>query len=216
MQKVLDHFGKAETYYTQDRADLRELIPRDVRSILDVGCGAGQTWADRPSQIERIAGIERSAEAAAKAARILDDVIVGDVDMGLDKLEGQRFDLIWCADILEHLMDPWATLRRLTGLMSPSGTLIASIPNITYFKVLRGLKRGRFEYKDRGILDRDHLRFFTRSTVIGLAEQARLRVIKLDGRVSANALRRVLYRLAGRTVADRLIRQWYLVASIAP
>ncbi len=75
------------------------------------------------------------------------------------------------ADVLEHLQDPWAVVRRLQDLLRPGGVLVASIPNIRNYRVLRSLIfRGRFDYVASGILDRTQLRFFTRSSCLELLE----------------------------------------------
>jgi 2-polyprenyl-3-methyl-5-hydroxy-6-metoxy-1,4-benzoquinol methylase len=98
--------------------------------------------------------------------------------------------------VLEHLADPWSVLRRFGERLAPGGTVVASIPNIAHHTVLRDLLRGRFDYQDAGILDRTHLRFFTRRSVLRLFEDANLEVIHFD-RVADRARRvtRLLDRL---------------------
>jgi tetratricopeptide (TPR) repeat protein len=72
------------------------------------------------------------------------------------------FDCVICADVLEHLRDPWAFLARVRPLLAPQGLLLASIPNVQFVQVLWELAQGRWTYQPAGILDRTHLRFFTR------------------------------------------------------
>jgi len=87
------------------------------------------------------------------------------------------FDTILLLDILEHLVDPWAAVAKLTPLLRPRGTMIASIPNVRYYKVvLPLLLRGEWTLRDNGILDRTHLRFFVKETAIDLMTSSGLRL----------------------------------------
>lgn len=103
----------------------------------------------------------------------LDQVIQGNIEAMELPIEPGSIDLLLCLDVLEHLVDPWETLRRLAALLRPNGVLVASIPNVRYYRVLLPLMLGgRWDYQDSGILDRTHLRFFTRATAIELVESA--------------------------------------------
>ena len=167
------HAEKGSSYYGLVRSGLLDLIPSGTKRLLDVGCGEGQTSlaAKRRFQLEAT-GIELHAPAAAIASTKLDRVIVGDVEtVTLDFPEGY-FDCILCADVLEHTRDPWETLRRLRTHLSEDGVLIASIPNIRHISTVMKILLDRFEYQESGILDRTHLRFFTRHTIQGLFDQA--------------------------------------------
>ena len=120
--------------------------------------------------------------AAALAESRLDQVLCGDVFSVLSQLEGQRFDAVVMNDVLEHLADPQELLRALPALLSEGGCLVASIPNVRYFFNVMDLAwHGRWEYTDEGILDRTHLRFFTRSSICLLLEECGFRVETLRG-----------------------------------
>ncbi len=171
---------KPDTYYEFFNERLLSVIPPDAEKFLDVGCASGilglSIKAKRPGAI--VHGIERESRAAASAAERLDSVLEGDL---IDLLPDIRetYDCIICADILEHLEDPWQALRRLGELLVPSGHVVASIPNIRYYKVLRELViHGRFTYRGSGILDSTHLRFFTRREMAVLFERAGLTVTR--------------------------------------
>jgi GT2 family glycosyltransferase len=90
-----------------------------------------------------------------------------------------RFDAIVCADVLEHLRDPGRFLGRARGWLAPGGRLIASIPNVRHHSVLRGLLEGDWTYEPAGLLDRDHLRFFTRREIEKLFYRAGFTVADL-------------------------------------
>jgi SAM-dependent methyltransferase len=89
------------------------------------------------------------------------------------------FEAIIYGDVLEHLSDPTAVLRALDQFLAPGGAVIVSVPNVAHLWVRLSLLVGRFDYADRGILDRTHLRFFTRRTLLELLRSAGLRVDEL-------------------------------------
>ncbi len=91
----------------------------------------------------------------------------------------RSFDVVVCADVLEHLADPAAVLARVRRWISPRGVLFVSLPNVANVAVRLALAAGRFEYADAGILDRTHLRFFTRRSARRLVEEAGFRIRRL-------------------------------------
>src|SRR5205823_7166679 len=99
-------------------------------------------------------------------------------DAGVPPLEG-GFDAIVCADVLEHLRDPAAALAAVRHALAPDGEVVISIPNVAHLWVRLSLLAGRFDYAERGILDRTHLRFFTRRTLLALLARAGLAVDEL-------------------------------------
>src|SRR5262249_11276316 len=116
---------------------------------------------------------ERAAVAAAHCERL----ILADLDRQLPTL-GDRFDAIVYADVLEHLADPLRVLRELNASLAPGGQVVISIPNVAHLWVRLSLLAGRFEYRDRGILDRDHLRFFTQRSLQSLLTAAGLAIVR--------------------------------------
>jgi SAM-dependent methyltransferase len=139
--------------------------------VLDLGFGAGLLARRIRHRCRFLAGIELDPEAAKEGARFFDRAIVGDL---LESLAGpwdRPFDVVVAGDILEHLPDPRAALRVLRPLLKKSGIFLVSLPNVANVTVRLSLLAGRFDYKDRGILDRTHLRFFTRRTARLLLEE---------------------------------------------
>jgi 2-polyprenyl-3-methyl-5-hydroxy-6-metoxy-1,4-benzoquinol methylase len=153
------------------------------KRILDVGCATGCMAKVLAEQFGcSITGVELDGEAASSARRFCQSVIVGDVE-SLDceqTFDGNSFDVVICADVLEHLKDPAATLVRLRRLLAPSGYLIASIPNIAHVSVITELIRGHFDYRPLGLLDSTHLRFFTRETLYACFEAAGMTITHLE------------------------------------
>ena len=149
-----------------------ELIP-DGSSVLEFGCATGymsDVLAKRRGC--RVTGIELDPKAAAEASAYCERVVVGDAEtLDLDEhLGDERFDAVLFADVLEHLRDPAAILRRVRPYVAEEGAIVASIPNIAHISVRLALLGGEFRYRDLGLLDDTHLRFFTRESIVDLFE----------------------------------------------
>jgi 2-polyprenyl-3-methyl-5-hydroxy-6-metoxy-1,4-benzoquinol methylase len=169
--------------------DLRELnahtqgilLTPPGSDVLDVGTADGHpVVAGLTARGCRVWGVEIDEEAAAEAAPMCESMVVGNVEQ-LDLAEAfgdKRFDVVLCLDVLEHLVEPLDTLRRLKDLLSPSGILVASIPNVTHAAVRLQLLGGAFTYTDTGLLDRTHVRFFDRTEVTALFDDAGLTVLE--------------------------------------
>ncbi|WP_306524135.1 glycosyltransferase [Dokdonella sp.] len=164
-------------YFKNARPEVARLVPLEAKRILDVGCAAGALGASIKSRGAgtRVHGIEGNPQAARLAARVLDGVWTADLDqLGVPPpFEPHSFDCIILADVLEHLKDPPGQLSRFKGLLAPRGCLVLSLPNVRFFGVVHDLLvRGRWTYEDEGILDRTHLKFFTRSSMLELLAAA--------------------------------------------
>lgn len=171
--------------YVGARSDVVKLIPTAPKQVLDLGCATGSLGLAIKQVYPgaRVVGVELMEEMAAVARTHLDEVHVGDIEAGglLDRLPQGTFDLIICADVLEHLRDPWETLRKLKKLLTPEGRLIASLPNVRHLDTLFHLVvLGNWPHRDRGIHDRTHLRFFTRRTMKKLFEDSGFAIDKIE------------------------------------
>ncbi|MCF6287381.1 MAG: glycosyltransferase, partial [Candidatus Hydrogenedentes bacterium] len=185
---------EVEGYYVHPRRELLPAIPVSARRILDVGCGAGALGKMLKEErgTEEVCGIEFMEDAYRRASKVLDRVFLGNIEeMNLPFEEGY-FDCIVCADVLEHLVQPEAVLRKLDRVLAPHGVIVISIPNARYFEVLYMLSEGCWTYREQGIMDATHLRFYTRTDFIKMIEAAGMRaadVIALNVR-PASALPR--------------------------
>ena len=152
------------------------------RRVLDLGCGTGHTARLLREQGCTVVGVEFDERAAVSAGAWCERVVVCDLDVTsvADVLAGEQFDVVVAGDILEHLRDPEALLRSLVPLLSPDGTVVASVPNVAHGSVRLALVSGRFDYADLGILDRTHLRFFTRDSIEQLFGSAGFVIEQLD------------------------------------
>jgi len=170
-------------YFANARLELLPFVPPGVRRALDVGAargGFGQALkAERGCEVW---GIEPNAEAAAAARAVLDQVLDCPVEQALERLPAAGFDLIVFNDSLEHLADPEAVLALMAGKLGEGGSVLCSIPNVRYYKVLRQLVlRGEWEYAEEGVLDRTHLRFFTEKSIRRMFERLDFELLALSG-----------------------------------
>ena len=171
-----------DAYYSQPRTDVAALVPDNAERVLDVGCGFGALGRELNARKARtMHGIERNPAAASHLQGIYQRYVIDDAEAGLDELRAERYDCIVFADVLEHLVDPWAVLRKARAMLAPGGAVVASIPNIRNIAVLFNLVlRGRWRYEDSGLLDRTHLRFFTRAEIHELYASAGLAIERIE------------------------------------
>lgn len=170
--------------YIGARPDILNLIPPSVSYVLDVGCSTGILGKQIKSISDsiEITGIELNSSMAKIAEQQIDKVITADIEEInlLDYLQPSYFDCIICADILEHLRDPWRIIKQLTEYLKRDGVIIASIPNIRHYSSVNNLLfKGYWPYRDRGIHDRTHLRFFTKKNIIELFQGAGLNIDRM-------------------------------------
>jgi methionine biosynthesis protein MetW len=161
--------------YENPRPEVQGLVPTTARRILDLGCSSGGLGAAlKERQDAEVVGIERDPAYAHDAAERLDRVIVADLDRAIPEEYGLAgFDCLIAADALEHLADPWSTLRAFARTLRPGGTVVISLPNVRYWETFVVLGwRGTWPRRDDGIFDRSHLRWFALADARGLLEQA--------------------------------------------
>lgn len=170
--------------YIGPRRDVVDLIPNGVNKLLDIGCSVGELgWNIKQKQkgVE-VVGIEVNQQMAKTAKEKLNKVIVGnieEIDLGA-YFPLEYFDCIVFADVLEHLKDPWNVLKTCCTYLNTDGTIVASIPNIRHYTTAANLLfKGYWPYRERGIHDRSHLRFFTLRNIKELFEYANLEIIQL-------------------------------------
>src|SRR5688572_24500196 len=159
----------------QDVHTIAALLALGGRRVLDVGCGDGAVARLLASNGCRVWGIERDKELADLARDACESVIVADAEeVDLAELGDEPFDVLLCLDVLQHLIDPVETLRRLGTCLVPDGRVVASLPNVAHGDVRLELLGGAFPFTARELLDRGQLRFFDRRAVEVLISAAGL------------------------------------------
>ena len=174
-----------------------QFLPDTAVRILDIGCSNGAFAASVKEQNKaEVWGIEYMPEEAEKARRKLDTVFSGPCEDFIDELPNDYFDAIYCNDVLEHLVDPYSVLDRLRSKLSDSGILISSIPNIRFHSVLIPLIfKKQFEYQSFGVMDRTHLRFFTKKSIRNMYENLGYEILVHRGINRTGSLRPILYNI---------------------
>lgn len=170
-------------YYSQARPEIAAFIPESVKTILDIGCGEGaflklikknigaETW-----------GLEVVNEIAIKAKANVDQILVGKIENTLDLIPDAYFDCITFNDVLEHLVEPTKVLTMIKPKLKDRGIIVASIPNVRDFFTLYELViKKDWQYKDFGVLDSTHLRFFTKKSMKRMFDEAGYKIIKQEG-----------------------------------
>lgn len=171
--------------YTGLRPDLLQYVTGEKLNILDVGCATGNNgkWLKENKNINFLSGIEIDEKMGKTAEKIYDKLLIGNIEhIDLATVfQNHNFDFIILGDVLEHLVDPWATLSTLTDLLKPGGKIIISLPNIQHLNTFYNLYiKGEWVYNQRGIYDKTHLRWFTKKNIEQLILGANLKMIKLD------------------------------------
>ena len=152
------------------------------KRTLEIGCASGHVSEQLKAQGCRVVGVEVDATVAEAAMPWLERLVVGDVesDQLWGQFEGEEFDAIIFGDVLEHLRDPLKALRDSLKHLSPSGVVVVSVPNIAHVDVKVALLRGSFPYAETGLLDRTHIHFITKESLLDLLREAGLVAVELQ------------------------------------
>ncbi|WP_088281784.1 bifunctional 2-polyprenyl-6-hydroxyphenol methylase/3-demethylubiquinol 3-O-methyltransferase UbiG [Ideonella sp. A 288] len=161
-------------------ADLLALIPPNARRVVEVGCmhGAMARAYRATNPAAEYVGIDIDPDYAAVAASACTEALAGDIET----FGGAAFDNLFPSDCwifgdcLEHLRDPWRQVARIREAIDPDGCLLACIPNAQHWSLQMRLASGLFRYEDSGLMDRTHLRWFTRVTMMEMFLQAGWRI----------------------------------------
>lgn len=172
------------SYYQGQRREMLACIPKNARSFLELGCGAGGFGellrATRDDA--HIIGVEIHPKSAEEAHKRLDYVIEQPVEIGLESILAGSIDCVVCNDLLEHLVDPWEVLQQIKRVLQPLGSIVSSIPDFRYFPVFKNyFKGGDWQYEKWGVHDRTHLRFFAKSSIERMSSETGFQTSLIEG-----------------------------------
>ncbi|MEP6624072.1 MAG: bifunctional glycosyltransferase/class I SAM-dependent methyltransferase [Acidimicrobiia bacterium] len=143
---------------------------RPASKILDLGCADGRLGERLRTLGHTVVGVDLS-EAEGVAGR-LDAFVQANLDQGIPDEVGDGVDIVLAAEVLEHVRDPGGLLEQARARLNQNASVIVSVPNFAHWYPRSRVALGRFDYDQRGILDRDHVRFFTRKSFERLLESA--------------------------------------------
>lgn len=174
------------------------------KEILEMGCSAGFLSKYFALNGCMVTGLESDPIAAERAKEHCRSVLQRDLNspewhVGIDL----RFEIIVLGDVLEHLLDPVGVLKQCRELLSPNGSIIVSLPNVAHWTIRLELLRGRWDYRDIGILDRTHLKFFTLHTARKLFIEAGYEILRF-------------HPVIGGAGAGRLPQLWTMLTNSMP
>jgi len=190
---VNDYLIKEEEYFRHTRLDLIGLIPVDRNNrLLEIGAAGGDSLIEikRKKLAQECVGLELFAlEKSNQHHPLIDKMIFANIEHDKVDLPLDYFDVIICGDVLEHLVDPWKTLERITTWLKPGGVIIISTPNFRFIGVMKRIFfQGNFEYQTSGIMDKTHMRFFCKPNVIELANTGSLNLEKIYSSIQLQKL----------------------------
>ncbi len=172
---------KSNQYYEFSRGEMMAFLPDEYSKALEIGCGAGAFIGALDPSTERW-GVEQNSAAAKSAATRADKVLIGSFESVKKELPDNYFDLIICNDVIEHIEHHELFLEDLKNKLSNHGSLVVSIPNVRFLpNLLELLFRKDWRYREMGVLDKTHLRFFTRKSLIRSLEDTGWSVEKIRG-----------------------------------
>ena len=170
-----------QVYFGSMRPEMVQFLPDNYSKILEIGCNVGnfRQLCSKPCEYWGVEPFEKAAEIAKTK---LDKVLAGFYNEVENQISDNYFDLIIANDVIEHIEQPWDFLQSLKKKMAENASLVLSIPNVRYYGNLRELLREKdWKYKDTGILDITHLRFFTEKSIIRLLNENGFEIEKMLG-----------------------------------
>jgi glycosyltransferase involved in cell wall biosynthesis len=188
---------------------LLELVGPAPRRVLDVGCGQGELGHLLKQKGHYVFGVDWAHPKFA-----LDGFVQADIGAGLPSTVTEKFDVVLLADVLEHMPDPQHLLEDIKKRLSPGGSVLVSLPNAVHWSVRAHIASGRFDYGNKGILDRGHLRFFTRASAERLFKDAGFELA--TERTTPVPWENVLPRAFGSFVRDKIEKSDYFLTRLRP
>lgn len=206
------------SYAHTGRKPMLSYLPPTAHTMLDVGCHSGG-FAEAVRGVRpdvEIWGVEPNPDAAELARKHVAHIVVGTFTDSV-AVPDRYFDVVVFNDVLEHFVDPWSALRIAARKLTPTGVVVASIPNVRHIdNLLHILVDMDFRYEPDGVRDRTHLRFFTQKSILRFFEESDFSVLSIVGINpswwTGSLLRRIAFRVFARRLEDTKYIQFAVVA----
>jgi len=222
MTQVCYH-NKQAGYFQHLRRDIISALPVNrAQKVLEIGAGECNTllYLKQNSLAAEVMGFELMHKPGSYQENpLIDRMQFGDVEKENIDAPKNYFDTIICADVLEHLADPWKAIDKISSHLKQGGLLIASIPNIREWRTLTGLVfKKRFKYDpEGGIMDQTHLRFFCKQDMIALLSRNGMKAISCEPNFLLKVIpegrkRRLFNKLSFGLFRDFLTVQYLVIA----
>lgn len=215
--------NKQKNYFINVRKDLLDLIPNENKNgtMLEIGAGEGNTllYAKENNYAKKIYGIELfEIKNSNQNNDQFEEFLIANIETTKLHFDELMFDVILLGDVLEHLVDPYTTLNDLKKFLKPNGVIVASIPNIREWNTMKTIfLKGDFRYDDSGILDKTHLRFFTKKNIIELFEKNNYEIKKIISNNNGSKIKYLkrlrLFKLFLQIFFKELLTIQYLVVA---
>lgn len=215
----MDYTNKSDVYYSKSRPEMLEYLPSTATTVLDVGCGEGafaKSLKEKSINDLDIWGIELMEEQGLKAKNVLSKVLIGKCEELIGEIPSNYFDIIFFNDVLEHLIDPYDVLKLMKAKLKDNGLIVSSIPNVRYHNTFMDLVLNKnWDYRSSGVLDKTHLRFFTKRSIVKMYESLGFEIMEHKGINRSKSIKPYLYNIPFLfTAMDMFYPQFATVVSV--
>lgn len=184
-----------EFYYEGVRDEMTSFLPKNYMKVLEIGCAKGGFRAHLKNDCEYW-GIEPNQEVSKIATLKLNYVLTGTFDEVYNSLPNDFFDLVICNDVIEHMNDHHLFYKKIQKKCTTQCYIVGSLPNVRYIMNLYELLFSKnWKYREEGILDKTHLRFFTLKSIQEDFQLFNYEVEKLHGINPISFSKRTIYGL---------------------
>lgn len=212
------YLDKNNDYFSIVRKDIISFIGNQKNlNVLEIGAGSGETLLElkKSGVANRISGFDLVDINSNKEK--FDCFIIGNIENQESPFDNKEFDIIILADVLEHLIDPKKTIKKLIPSLRKEGSFYISLPNIRNYRALYKIfLKGNFEYEDSGIFDRTHLRFYCKKDMIQLLSSfSELEIVKIDSNLKyISSIKTTINKLTLGVFEEFLSLQYFIKAKI--
>lgn len=211
----MDYKNKPKGYYDNIRTEMLKYLPKTAKKVIDIGCGNGAFAAAIKAQNNaEVWGIEYMEAHGIKAKNKLDKIYIGKCEDFIKELPNNYFDVIYFNDVLEHLAYPDNVLKIIKSKLVKNGVVISSIPNMRFYKTFKRLLfKKDWKYEEYGVMDKTHLRFFTKKSIKRMYEDLGYTIIKHEGINKSKSIKPYLFYTL--TLFTQLDMQYVQFATVA-